>query len=276
MKKLFVLVAIACVAWLLKLSFDMYMLSDQQTALQLQQAKLEQRNALLNDQLASIKRQSGGESTTVEQVQPESPMQAVGIQPAVIISNQLDFIEFALQQQQYGTALEKMNVLEQNLADYALSPALKESLSQAIDTDRQNVSQYVKARNEQQQKIAVALGQLDDVIAKEIKQQHLNLPVQHEQSFWKRWLQIESVEQPSTVLMQRPLILKEAQLRLLNCQQLLQKGQYVIFQQEISQVEVILKQLPDSNTQHFIQQIQYLKNLPVLNAPVLNTRALIG
>lgn len=275
MKKLFVFAAIACVVWLLKLSFDVYMLKTEQTAVLQEQSELERRNALLNDQLAAIKRQAGGELKADIQVQPAA-VQNEGIQPAAVIAQQLDFIEFALRQQQYGVALEKLNALELNLEHYALSPALKETLKQGIQTDRQNISQFVKVRSAQQQKILASLRQLDLALNKEIKQQHLNLPVQNEQAFWKRWLQIESVEQPRAVLMQRPLILKEAQLRLLNCQQLLQKGQYVIFQQELTQIEAILKQLPDSNTQHFIQQIQALKNMPVLTAPVLNSRALIG
>jgi hypothetical protein len=63
---------------------------------------------------------------------------------------------------------------------------------------------------------------------------------------------------------------------LLNAQQLLQKGQYQAFQVELSSIEKNLKQLPDSNTQHFIQRIHQLKQSPVFTAPVLNTRTLIG
>ena len=120
------------------------------------------------------------------------------------------------------------------------------------------------------------LQQLDAELAKEIQKQHIGLPEQQDQSFLKRWIQIESVDRPSAVLMLRSLVLKEAQLRLLNAQQLLQKGQYQAFQIELTSIEKSLKQLPDINTQHFIQRIHQLKQSPVFTAPVLNTRTLIG
>ncbi|RLL39459.1 hypothetical protein D9K79_15295 [Acinetobacter cumulans] len=277
MKKLSILLVVVLALWLLKLSYDVYLLQGQQQQAQQHQSQLEQRNASLNDQMAALKRQIGEPLTT--NVAPSAQVDPIPVEqmaPSKLIAMQLDYIEFALQQQQYTLALDKLMKLDQNLESYTLAPALKVSLHQVIEKDRGNIVQFVHARNAQNQKTVNLLQQLDAELAKEIKKQHIGLPEQQDQSFLKRWIQIESVDRPSAVLMQRSLVLKEAQLRLLNAQQLLQKGQYQAFQIELTSIEKSLKQLPDINTQHFIQRIHQLKQSPVFTAPVLNTRTLIG
>ncbi|RKG42494.1 MULTISPECIES: hypothetical protein [Acinetobacter] len=277
MKKLSILLVVVLALWLLKLSYDVYLLQGQQQQAQQHQSQLEQRNASLNDQMAALKRQIGEPLTT--NVAPSAQVDPIPVEqmaPSKLIAMQLDYIEFALQQQQYTLALDKLMKLDQNLEGYTLAPALKVSLHQVIEKDRGNIVQFVHARNAQNQKTVNLLQQLDAELAKEIQKQHIGLPEQQDQSFLKRWIQIESVDRPSAVLMQRSLVLKEAQLRLLNAQQLLQKGQYQAFQIELTSIEKSLKQLPDINTQHFIQRIHQLKQSPVFTAPVLNTRTLIG
>ena len=277
MKKLSILLVVVLALWLLKLSYDVYFLQAQQQQAQQQQSQLEQRNASLNDQMAALKRQIGEPlATNAQPTAQVDPIPAEQMAPTKLIAMQLDYIEFALQQQQYALALEKLMRLDQSLESYSLAPALKASLHQVIEKDRGNIVQFVHARNTQNQKTVNLLQQLDAELAKEIQKQHIGSPTQQDQSFLKRWIQIESVDRPSAVLMQRSLVLKEAQLRLLNAQQLLQKGQYQAFQVELSAIEKNLKQLPDSNTQHFIQRIHQLKQSPVFTAPVLNTRTLIG
>lgn len=277
MKKLSILLVVVLALWLLKLSYDVYLLQGQQQQAQQHQSQLGQRNASLNDQMAALKRQIGEPLTT--NVAPSAQVDPIPVEqmaPSKLIAMQLDYIEFALQQQQYTLALDKLMKLDQNLESYTLAPALKVSLHQVIEKDRGNIVQFVHARNAQNQKTVNLLQQLDAELAKEIQKQHIGLPEQQDQSFLKRWIQIESVDRPSAVLMQRSLVLKEAQLRLLNAQQLLQKGQYQAFQIELTSIEKSLKQLPDINTQHFIQRIHQLKQSPVFTAPVLNTRTLIG
>ncbi|RKG47377.1 hypothetical protein D7V68_11920 [Acinetobacter cumulans] len=277
MKKLSILLVVVLALWLLKLSYDVYLLQGQQQQAQQHQSQLEQRNASLNDQMAALKRQIGEPLTT--NVAPSAQVDPIPVEqmaPSKLIAMQLDYIEFALQQQQYTLALDKLMKLDQNLEGYTLAPALKVSLHQVIEKDRGNIVQFVHARNAQNQKTVNLLQQLDAELAKEIQKQHIGLPEQQDQSFLKRWIQIESVDRPSAVLMLRSLVLKEAQLRLLNAQQLLQKGQYQAFQIELTSIEKSLKQLPDINTQHFIQRIHQLKQSPVFTAPVLNTRTLIG
>ena len=138
------------------------------------------------------------------------------------------------------------------------------------------VMQFINANAEQQGKLAAVLDQLDQGIAQELKAQYAQPAPQPERSFWQRWIQVESVQQPSPLLMQRALILKEAQLRLLLAQQQLHKGQYLAFQQELTEAAQILKPLPDAKAKYFVQRLNELKKIPALTAPILNTRALIG
>ena len=276
MKKLLTLLLILSALWIVKISFDLYRLSAGQEALGQQQKALEQRNASLNDQLAALNRQLSSPAAPANAQDAPLAQPASALQPAALIGQQLDLVEFALRQQQYSLALEKLNQLNQNLELYALAPALKASLHQAVGKDRQMVMQFVNANAEQQNKLSAVLNQLDQGIAQEIKAQYAQPAPQPERSFWQRWIQVESAQQPSPLLMQRALILKEAQLRLLLAQQLLHKGQYLAFQQELTEAAQILKPLPDAKAKYFVQRLNELKKIPALTAPILNTRALIG
>ena len=76
--------------------------------------------------------------------------------------------------------------------------------------------------------------------------------------------------------MQRPLILKEVQLRLLLAQQALQQGQYVEYQKSLVEMIELLNQIPDQKSRQLIQNIQKIKGFTVIPTPILNTRALLG
>ena len=277
MKKLLVLLLVLSVLWVVKISFDVHQLSVGQDTLIQQQSALEQRNASLNDQLVAINRQLSGVAPVEGNTTSTNTVSAVGgLQPTVLIAQQLDLVEFALQQQQYSFAVDKLNQLNLDVHTYELAPALKASLHQVLTKDQKIVMQFVQANLEQQNKIKAALDQIDQAIAQEIKTQYTQPEPQPEHSFWRRWIQVESVQQPNAVLMQRAIILKEAQLGLMLAEQQLQKGQYVAFQQELTGVIQTLKQLPDAKTQYFIQRLSELKKIPANTVPALNTRALLG
>lgn len=277
MKKLLVLLFVLGVLWVVKISFDLHQLSVGQDTLIQQQSALEQRNASLNDQLVAINRQLSGVAPVEGNTTSTNTVSAVGgLQPTVLIAQQLDLVEFALQQQQYSFAVDKLNQLNLDVHTYELAPALKASLHQVLTKDQKIVMQFVQANLEQQNKIKAALDQIDQAIAQEIKTQYTQPEPQPEHSFWRRWIQVESVQQPNAVLMQRAIILKEAQLGLMLAEQQLQKGQYVAFQQELTGVIQTLKQLPDAKTQYFIQRLSELKKIPANTVPALNTRALLG
>ena len=277
MKKLLVLLLVLGVLWVVKISFDLHQLSVGQDTLIQQQSALEQRNASLNDQLVAINRQLSGVAPVEGNTTSTNMVSVVGgLQPTVLIAQQLDLVEFALQQQQYSFAVDKLNQLNLDVHTYELAPALKASLHQVLTKDQKIVMQFVQANLEQQNKIKAVLDQIDLAIAQEIKNQYTQPEPQPEHSFWRRWIQIESVQQPNAVLMQRAIILKEAQLGLMLAQQQLQKGQYIAFQQELTGVIQTLKQLPDAKTQYFIQRLSELKKIPANTVPALNTRALLG
>ena len=277
MKKLLVLLLVLSVLWVVKISFDLHQLSVGQDTLMRQQSALEQRNASLNDQLVAINRQVNDVAPVEGNTTSTNTVSAVGgLQPTVLIAQQLDLVEFALQQQQYSFAVDKLNQLNLDVHTYELAPALKASLHQVLTKDQKIVMQFVQANLEQQNKIKAVLDQIDQAIAQEIKTQYTQPEPQPEHSFWRRWIQIESVQQPNAVLMQRAIILKEAQLGLMLAEQQLQKGQYIAFQQELTGVIQTLKQLPDAKTQYFIQRLSELKKIPANTVPALNTRALLG
>ena len=277
MKKLLVLLLVLGVLWVVKISFDLHQLSVGQDTLMRQQSALEQRNASLNDQLVAINRQVNDVAPVEGNTTSTNTVSAVGgLQPTVLIAQQLDLVEFALQQQQYSFAVDKLNQLNRDIHTYELAPALKASLHQVLIKDQKIVMQFVQANLEQQNKIKAVLDQIDQAIAQEIKTQYTQPEPQPEHSFWRRWIQVESVRQPNAVLMQRAIILKEAQLGLMLAQQQLQKGQYIAFQQELTGVIQTLKQLPDAKTQYFIQRLSELKKIPANTVPALNTRALLG
>ena len=109
MRKILSVILILALGWLAKLSYDMFQISQQLPVLQQNVLKLDQNNAKLNDQLVALQRQI---STAPEQHSPSSaPVTnaAFTANPVVLIKQQLEFVEFALQQQQYTLAVEKLN-----------------------------------------------------------------------------------------------------------------------------------------------------------------------
>lgn len=280
MKKLFVVVVIVAVLWLAKLSFDLFQVNAQQTELMQQQTLLQQRNAGLNDQVVALKRQLNGTAPEMSAATTSNASIAAeathSIEPMMVVGQQLDLVEFAMQQQQFAVALEKLNQLDQQLDQLSLAPALRMSLHQVIQKDRETLKQYVTERQLQSDKVKNTLQSIDQLLEKEILKPYSSKEQQKGLSFWQKWIQVESVEQPSPVLMQRSLVLKEMQLRLILAQQVLNQGQYPQFQQEITEIMQIMQQLPDASLKPIRQRLEQLKDIPVISVPLLNTRALIG
>ena len=279
MKKLFIVFFILSLAWIAKLSYDLFGLNSAQTELTQNFKQLQQQNANLNDQLVALKRQVA----TGQAANPETPNKGTVQDPPranlqddlPLVEQYLDLVEFALQQQQYAMAMEKLNQLSNQLEHLELAPALLGSLNQAIDKDREVLKQFINNRLVQQNKLKELLQQIDVEMEKEIQVQHLHRATS-QSSFWQRWIQIESVEKPSAVLMQRNLVLKEAQLRLLIAENSVQQGQQVAFQQALKSVIEVLAQLPDAQSKQWIQRLEQIKIAPQTPTPQLNTRTLIG
>jgi len=88
--------------------------------------------------------------------------------------------------------------------------------------------------------------------------------------------QKETLKQNPTALMQRQIVLKEAQLRLLLARQALASGQYTEYQKDLTEVMLLIQQLPDPKAKELLKQLNKLKTLVVVPTPILSTRALLG
>lgn len=277
MKKIFILLLVLGLLWILKLSYDVFEITAQQTELTNSLHRIEQSNANLNDQLVALQRHVNVKDESGSPNQPDlTTIESSSIDPIFVVKQQLDLIEFMLQQQKFNDALDKLMHLDRNLEQYALAPSLKQSLHQVIQKDQQAIQQFVRARVAQQEKLNVVMRQLDQALTQEIKTPQLNASQPQNKYFWQRWIVIEPAKQPAVALMQRPLILKEVQLRLLLAQQALQQGQYVEYQKSLAEMIELLNQIPDQKSRQLIQNIQKIKGFTVIPTPILNTRALLG
>ena len=280
MKKALILFLILILMCMVKLGYELLNLSAQQSEFSSSLHQIEQNNANLNDQLVAMQRQlSTAQGTTQSNANPTGQLKnemVASIEPVVLIQQQLDLIEFMLKQHQFNDALDKLLHLDRNLESYTLAPSLKHSLHQAIQKDQQSIQQVSSARAAQQTKVTLFMQQLDQALSVEINSPQLTATAMEPRYFWQRWILIEPAKQPATALIQRPLILKEAQLRLLLANHALQQGQYLEYQQALIQIIQLLNKVPDAKSRQLIQKIQTLKDFTVIPVPLLNTRALVG
>lgn len=276
MKKLVVIVVLIALIWILKLSFDVMQISAQQQQLSQSLHLVEKTNANLNDQLVALQRRNYTQDAAEQSAVSSAIPQEDAIQPMEIVARQLDLVEFSLQQQQFHYATEMLENLDREVNEYALAPALKQSLHQVIQQDQKQIQQFITTRDAQYQQVSQLLQQLDQQLKQQVQQPEMNPADVDDRYFWQKWLSIESAKQPATQLMQRQIILKEAQLRLLLARQVFMQGQYVQYQQEVNDIIQLLQQLPDQKAQQLVQQLEKIKNLNIVPAPSLKTRTLLG
>lgn len=276
MKKLVVIVVLIALIWIVKLSFDVMQISAQQQQLSQSLHLVEKTNANLNDQLVALQRRNYTQDAAEQSAVSSAIPQEDAIQPMEMVARQLDLVEFSLQQQQFHYATEMLENLDREVNEYALAPALKQSLHQVIQQDQKQIQQFITTRDAQYQQVSQLLQQLDQQLKQQVQQPEMNPADVDDRYFWQKWLSIESAKQPATQLMQRQIILKEAQLRLLLARQVFMQGQYVQYQQEVNDIIQLLQQLPDQKAQQLVQQLEKIKNLNIVPAPSLKTRALLG
>jgi len=266
---------IVAFAWMVKISYELFSLRQAHTELSSSFTLLQQQNASLNDKVVALKRQVTEQRQDAPAVSNSQIATAPESHDAELVRQQLSLIEFALQQQQYSTALEKLSQLQLDLPNYTLAPALLDGLERVLSKDQVMLQQFINSRLVQQNKIRDLLNQMDAEIARELKAQHSATPAESG-SFWRNLIQIEAVQQPSTVLMQRGLVLKEAQLRLLMAQNALQQSQQIPFQQSLGAVAEVLKQLPDGKSQQWVKKLEQIRTIPLTPVPPLNARTLMS
>lgn len=277
MKKILIVVFMATLAWIAKLSYDLWALTAQQTELVNEIHQIEQRGANLNDQVVALQRQKDVlQQNSAAVAGPEIEPVVEGIDPILLIKQQLDLVEFALKQQQYVVATDKLAFLDMQLEKYTLAVALKQSLHQVIARDMKVIQQFIVERNEQQALINRQLQQIDQALSQEIQQPQLRATRDRSEPFWKQWFKLESAHAPAAELMQRQIVLKEAQLRLLLARQALASGQYTEYQKDLTEVMLLIQRLPDPKAKELLKQLNKLKSLVVIPTPILSTRALLG
>lgn len=280
MKKFIHFLFFIALAWLGKLSYDFYHISQQLADIQNTLHQSEQKNATLNDQVVALQRDptvvNSVPAKNVPNSLPSKTLEIQSIQPSTVIKQQLELVQFALQQQQYIFAVEQLVQLNLQVEKYNLADSLKNSLRQAIQKDIQAIQKFSQARDVQQEQLNHVLHQLDQAIQVEIQQPHLSPAQQNPEHFWQRWLQVQRVDRSANELVNRRLILKETQLRIILAQNALLRGEYVEYQNMLNLVIQQLDPLPDAQSQKFKQKLVQIKQMPILSVPKLNTTTVLG
>lgn len=275
MKKFVYLILVLALAWLIKISYDMYVMTQQLDSIQNDLHQSEQKNATLTDQLVALKRGVDSSSATSPPT-TQTALAQTGLSPIILIKQRLELVQFALQQQQFVYAVEKLNELDYAIEQYALAATLKQSLHQTIAQDKTSIQQFTVAKNQQLEKFDDALLQLDHQLMIQVDNTQLKPTQQPVAHFWQNWFSVQSVKQPEVELVNRRMILKEVQIRILSAQQSLSHGQMKDYQQMLDFAIQQLDTLPDADSQKIKQQVIQLKQLPILLPPKLNSLAVMG
>lgn len=276
MRKIVYLILLLSLLWLAKLSYDVAQYSQIVTQIQQQLSQTEQRSALLNDQLVALQRQGQNADLNVENTKDvNTTINQTTLSPVLLVKQQLELVQFALDQQQFLYAIDHLNQAQQQVLKYAVSPALQQSLIKALEQDKQAIQQYVLAQTQQQQQLDNILQQLDQKLADEIQNPTIKIQ-KNENNAWWHWFKLEKVQRDSPDLINRGLVLKEAQLRLLLASQALHEGQMLEYKKSVQEVLQLLQGLPDRNTQQLKLRLEKLLNLPLQPAPKLTTLSLLG
>ncbi|MBQ1493923.1 MAG: hypothetical protein IIZ37_03335 [Acinetobacter sp.] len=276
MRKIAYFILVLGLVWLAKLSYDVAQYSQTIPQLQQQLVQSQQQYSLLNDQLVGLQRQLQDKNTSnTNNKLVTTPITIDGIAPAVVIKQKLQLVQFAIDQQQFIFALEQLNQLQQQMAQHQVSPALQHGLIKAIEQDKQNIQQYVLLQTQQRQQFDTLLQYLDQQLQQEMQKPDIRLQKNSERSWWQ-WFKFEKVQRTPPDLIQRSILLKEAQLRLLLAEQALHLNQAAEYRKSMQEVMLLLEDLPDRSSQQMKLRVEKMLNLPVVPAPKLTTLGLLG
>ena len=276
MRKIAYFILVLGLVWLAKLSYDVAQYSQTIPQLQQQLVQSQQQYSLLNDQLVGLQRQLQDKNTSnTNNKLVTTPITINGIAPAVVIKQKLQLVQFAVDQQQFIFALEQLNQLQQQMAQHQVSPALQHGLIKAMEQDKQNIQQYVLLQTQQRQQFDTLLQYLDQQLQQEMQKPDIRLQKNSERSWWQ-WFKFEKVQRTPPDLIQRSILLKEAQLRLLLAEQALHLNQAAEYRKSMQEVMLLLEDLPDRSSQQMKLRVEKMLNLPVVPAPKLTTLGLLG
>ena len=278
MKKLLYLIAILVLGWLAKLSYDVVLMKNQLLETQNTLRKSEQTTAHLNDQLVSLQRKSTpvNSSQTHPKIQHQPAVtEVIGLNPIILIKQRLELVGFAVQQQQYIYAIEQLNETDQLVEQTELAETLKLALHQAIAQDKTTIQQYVASRAIQEEQLSEALQSIERYLKTEIHSSEIKLDQDSEQSWLSQWFKLDRVDQNTPSLVNRKLILKEIQLRMILAQQALIRGELLEYHSMLDLMIVELERLPDSFSLKLKQSMMKLKQSKMNPVPKLSSLAIL-
>lgn len=272
MKKItYVLIAVVF-GLLAKLSYDSFQVNRQIDVLQHALHQSEQRSDSLNDQLVALQRKGQTAPVTKAFLQTEPVLH----NSQHLIQSQLDLVQFALEQQQYSYAMEKLTQLDRELVQYEIAESLSQSLHQAIAQDQQAIQKFVSSQTLQQQQVTGLIDRLDQRFKIEFNSNNIDATQPQPEHFWQKWFQIDRVDNTSVALDRRSTVLKEAEFRLLLAEQALLRGDSPVYQKMLLSTYQVLEVLPDPASQNLRKQVLQLKNMPMLPVPKLTSRTIVG
>lgn len=275
MRKIVYLILLLSLLWLAKLSYEVAQYSQIVPQLQQQLTQQQQRYSLLNDQFVALQRKLQDAHLSDPSEASSLPSMVTGVAPVILIKQQLQLVQFAIDQQQFIYAIDQLNQVQQHIVQYTVSPALQHSLMKAIEQDKQAIQHYVLMQTQQQQQIDTLLQQLDQKLLQEVHNPTIKMQKAEASSWWS-WFKFEKVQRTQPDLINRHLILKEAQLRLLLASQALYQGQASEYRKSVQEVIRLFSILPDQNSQMTKQKLEKLLNLSVIPTPKLTTLGLLG
>jgi len=275
MRKIVYLILLLSLLWLAKLSYEVAQYSQIVPQLQQQLTQQQQRYSLLNDQFVALQRKLQDAHLSDPSEASSLPSMVTGVAPVILIKQQLQLVQFAIDQQQFIYAIDQLNQVQQHIVQYTVSPALQHSLMKAIEQDKQAIQHYVLMQTQQQQQIDTLLQQLDQKLLQEVHNPTIKMQKAEAPSWWQ-WFKFEKVQRTPPDLIQRSILLKEAQLRLLLAEQALHLNQATEYRKSMQEVMLLLEDLPDRSSQQMKLRVEKMLNLPVIPAPKLTTLGLLG
>jgi len=233
--------------------------------------------ASLNDQLVAIQRSNQQVSSQTNPPQQNNNQQEIQseINPIKLVSQKLELIQFALDQHEFVYALEQLNQLDQLVERLALADTLQVSMHRAVEHDQKMIQQYVVAKNIQIAQLGDLLENIDANLKNEQQVQQLTSDNSSQSSWFERVFKVERVDEQMPVLLNRRLVLKEVQLRVLFAQRALQQGQYIDYQNALTSIIDELDQLPDAVAIKIKNKAKHLKQAQLLPVPKLNSKAIL-
>lgn len=279
MKKLSITLFTLLILALLKLSYEVYQLTNLSAQLQSRIDQVELSDNRLNDQLVAIKRNEvvpQSNSSPLSASVDHGDTVVTSINPSVLIKQKLEFIQFALQQQQWAIALDHLRLLDQNIDGYVMADSLKQSAHEALRLDYQSIQKFVVQKQDQQIQLIQALNNIAELVEKQLNVQQLDIKDNDVEYFWQKWIQFDRVGNITPHIYERKSVLKEVETQLVFAEQALWLGLHKNYQRHLQRAIHLINQIPDAESKNIQQQLIQLQQMKNLSTPQLKAHAIFG